>query len=76
MEAALSTPFLPSTILFSLLYDKYEKDLKKELFMCHKNIKLSMEELYVMPRRARKFYILTHNKEVDKEKDIMKKRKK
>ena len=35
-----------------------------------------MKELYVMPRRDRKFYILTHNKEVDKEKDIMKKRKK
>lgn len=76
MEAALSTPFLPSTILFSLLYDRYEKDLKKELFMCHKNMKLSMEELYVMPRRDRKFYILTHNKEVDKEKDTMKRRKK
>ena len=60
MEAALSTPFLPSTILFLLLYDKYEKDLKKELFMCHKNMKLSMED----------------NKEVDKEKDAMKKRKK
>ena len=44
--------------------------------MCHKNMKLSMEELYMMPRRDRKFYILTHNKEVDKEKDIMKKRKK
>ena len=44
--------------------------------MCHKNVKLSMDELYVMPRRDRKFYILTHNKEVDKEKDAMKRRKK
>ena len=76
MEAALSTPFLPSTILFSLLDDRDEKDVKKELFMRNKKMKLSMEELYVMPRRDRKFYILTHNKEVDKEKDIMKKRKK
>ena len=76
MEAALSTPFLPSTILFLLMYDKYEKDLKKELFMCHKNMKLSIELLYGMPRRGRKLSISTHNKEVDKEKDIMKKRKK
>lgn len=75
MEAALSTPFLPSTILFSLLYDGYEKNLKKELFMCHKNMKLSIDELYMMPRRDRKFYIMTHNKEIEREKDAMKKRK-
>lgn len=76
MEAALSIPFLPSTILFSLMYSNYEKDLKKELFMCHKNMKLSMSEIYDMPRRDRKFYILTHNKEVDRENEALKKKRK
>lgn len=72
MEVALSTPFLTSTILFSLIYDNYEKDLKKELFLCHKNIGLSMSEIYRMPIRDRKFYIMTHNKQIESEKAILK----
>lgn len=44
--------------------------------MCHKNMKLSMSEIYVMPRRDRKFYILTHNKEVDRENEALKKKRK
>lgn len=35
-----------------------------------------MDELYMMPRRDRKFYIMTHNKEIEREKDTMKKRRK
>lgn len=68
MEEARLTPFLPSTILFSLIYENYEKDLKKEIFLCHKNMKMSLEEIYNMPIQDRKFFILTHNKEVEKEK--------
>lgn len=71
MEVALLKPFLPSMILFSLTYKNYEKDLKRELFLCHKNMKLSMTELYNMPIQDRKFYILTHNKEIEKEKEVL-----
>lgn len=68
MEEARLTPFLPSTILFSLIYENYEKDLKKEIFLCHKNMKMSIEEIYNMPIQDRKFFIRTHNKEIEKEK--------
>ena len=74
MEAALLIPFLQSTMLFSLIYKKNKKDLKKELWLCHKYMKLSMTEIYNMPIQERKFYILTHNKQVDKEKRQLKKR--
>lgn len=73
MEVALLIPFLRSTMLFSLIYKNYEKDLKKELWLCHKYMKLSMTEIYNMPIQERKFYILTHNKQVDKEKRQLKK---
>ena len=35
--------------------------------MCHKNMKLTMEEIYQMTIRDRKFYIQTHNKAIEKE---------
>lgn len=72
MEEALSTPFLDSTILFSLIYDNYEKDLKKELWLCHKNMDLSMEEIERMPIQDRKYFISLHNKQVEKEKEQFK----
>ena len=68
MEEALSSPFLGSTILFSLT-SNFEKNLKHELWLCHKYMNLSMEELYNMPVSDRKNYILIHNKEVEKEKE-------
>lgn len=68
MEEALLPPFLGSTILFSLTSD-FEKNLKHELWLCHKHMNLSMEELYNMPVSDRKNYILIHNKEVEKEKE-------
>lgn len=71
MEVALLTPFLESTILFSLIYKDYEKDLKKELWLCHKYMKLSMTEIYNMPIQDRKFYILEHNKQVASEKKAL-----
>lgn len=43
-------------------------DLKKEIFLCHKNMKMSIDEIYNMPIQDRKFYIRTHNKEIEKEK--------
>lgn len=58
--------------MFSVIYDDYEKHLKQELWMCHKNMKLTMEEIYQMPIRDRKFYIQTHNKIVEKELEDMK----
>lgn len=61
-------PFLGSTILFSLT-SNFEKNLKYELWLCHKHMNLSMEELYNMPVSDRKNYILIHNKEVEKEKE-------
>lgn len=68
MEEALLPPFLGSTILFSLTSD-FEKNLKHELWLCHKHMNLSMEELYNMPVSDRKNYILIHNKDVEKEKE-------
>ena len=68
MEEALLLPFLGSTILFSLT-SNFEKNLKHELWLCHKHMNLSMEELYNMPVSDRKNYILIHNKDVEKEKE-------
>ncbi len=69
---ALLIPFLESTIMFSVIYDNYEKNLKQELWMCHKNMDLTMDEIYEMTIRDRKFYIQTHNKAVEREVEQMK----
>ena len=68
MEEALLSPFLGSTILFSLT-SSFEKNLKNELWLCHKYMNLSMEELYKMSVSDRKSYIIIHNKQVEKEKE-------
>lgn len=68
MEEALLLPFLGSTILFSLT-SNFEKNLKTELWLCHKHMDLSMEDLYNMPVNDRKRYILIHNNQVEKEKE-------
>lgn len=68
MEVALSPPFLDSTILFSLTSD-YDDNLKKELWLCHKNMDISFTELYEMTVYDRKLYITLHNKEVEKERE-------
>lgn len=68
MEVAHSTPFLGSMILFSLT-SKYEKNLKHELWLCHKYMDLTMDEIYNMPVIDRKNYIIIHNKQVEKEKE-------
>lgn len=68
MEEALLPPFLGSMMLFSLT-SNFEKQLKHELWLCHKHMNLSMEELYNMPVSDRKNYILIHNKEVEKERE-------
>lgn len=67
MGGTLSRRFLPLTILFSVMSDDYERGLKKELWLCHKNMGLTMDEIYNMPVRDRKYYIYVHNKEVEKE---------
>lgn len=68
MEEALSPPFLDSRIMFSLTSD-FEKNLKYELWLCHKHMNLTMEELYNMSVGDRKTYIIIHNKQVEKEKE-------
>ena len=75
MEVALLKPFLESMILFSLT-SNFEKNLKNELWPCHKNMDLTMEELYNMPVADRKNYIIIHNKQVEKEKERMEKMRK
>ena len=57
--------------MFSVIYDNYEKNLKQELWMCHKNMDLTMDEIYEMTIRDRKFYIQTHNKAVEREVEQM-----
>jgi hypothetical protein len=65
--------FLVSTILFSLTSD-YDKQLKEELWKCHKHMNLSMEEIYNMPRLDRKNYIRIHNKITKEENERIKRR--
>ena len=50
--------------MFSVIYDNYEKNLKQELWLCHKNMNLTMDEIYQMTIRDRKFFIQTHNKAI------------
>lgn len=76
MEEALLIHFLELTIMFSVIYDNYEKHLKEELWLCHKNMNLTMDEIYDMTIRDRKFYIQTHNKAVEKEIEKMKSKSK
>ena len=68
MEVAHLTPFLESKILFSLT-SNFDKNLKYELWLCHKNMELSMEDLYNMTVADRKTYIAIHNKQVEKDKE-------
>lgn len=44
--------------------------------MCHKNMGLSMDEIYNMPIMDRKMYIGIHNKSVEKDLENMKARAK
>lgn len=71
MEEAHLPRFLDSMILFSLT-SNFEKNLKTELWLCHSNMKLSMEDLYNMTVADRKSYIMIHNKQVEKEKERLK----
>lgn len=64
-------PFYQSEKLFSLLYDGYEKNLNFELYSVHKNLNISMAELYDMPVYVRRNYIQVHNELIQKEKNKM-----
>lgn len=72
MEEARLIPFLESMILFSLT-SNFEKNLKTELWLCHSNMKLSMDELEKMTVADRKSYIVIHNKQMEKEKERLEK---
>lgn len=76
MEVALSQRFLNSMTLFSLIYDNYERDLKREIWLCHKNMDLTISEIEKMPIQDRKYYISLHNKQVEKEKEQFKQHRK
>ena len=67
MEEALLIPFLESKILF-LLTTEFENLLKKEIWLCHKNMNLTLDELYNMTVMDRRTFIAIHNREVEKEK--------
>lgn len=71
MEVARLIRFLDSTILFSLT-TKFEKNLKNEIWLCHKNMNLSMDEILNMSVADRKTYISIHNRLVEKEKEQLK----
>ena len=72
MEVAHLTPFLESKILFSLT-SNFDKNLKYELWLCHKNMELSMQDLYNMTVADRKAYITIHNKQIEKKKERLEK---
>ena len=74
MEVALLIPFLVSEILFSLQYDNYERNLLEELWMVHKNMKVSLTEIYNMPTYQRRAYIQIHNKIVKEETEYLKRK--
>jgi len=74
MEETRSPRFLDSTILFSST-SNFERHLKKELWLCHKNMGLSMDDIYKMTVADRKTFISIHNKEVEKEKETLKVKK-
>lgn len=66
-------PFLGSSTLFSLP-SNFERNLKTELYMCCKNMELSMTELLNMPVNDRKTYIAIHNKEAKREREEFEKK--
>ena len=70
MEVAHLIPFLESRILFSLTTE-FEKALKKEIRLCHRNMKLPLTEIYNMTVMDRRTFISIHNKETEKEKKQM-----
>jgi len=43
--------------------------LKKEIWLCHKHMKLSLSEIYSMTVADRRTFIAIHNKETEKEKE-------
>lgn len=59
--------------MFLLIYENYERDLKKELWLCHKHMDLSMDEIMKMPIQDRKYYVRIHNKILEEEKNAYKK---
>lgn len=65
---APSTPFFDSTILFSLT-SKYERALKRELWLVHRNMNLPMDDILRMPISDRHDFIVIHNNACKKEKD-------
>ena len=65
--------FLESKTLFLLTTD-FERNLKKEIWLCHKHMKLSLEEIYSMTVADRRTFITIHNKETEKEKEKLEKK--
>ena len=72
MEVALIPRFLQSQILFSLTHN-FDRSLKEEIWLCHKYMDLSMEDIMKMTTGDRKTYIMMHNRISEKEKDRLEK---
>ena len=71
MEVALLIRFLESTNLFSL-HSNTERNFKYEIWLCHENMNLSMDDIYKMTVADRKTFISLHNREIEKQKDKLK----
>lgn len=51
------------------MYDGFYKDLLTELYSVHKNMEISLTEIYEMPVMYRRDLIKTHNKIMEEEKE-------
>lgn len=60
--------FLTGQILFSSVSPKYEHNLLSEIYDCHKYLKIPIDTLWNMRVRDRRFMIMKHNNDVQKEK--------
>lgn len=56
-------------ILFSSISPDGEENLKEELFACFKYVGIPFEELYSMPVRDRRYFIIKHNEYSERERN-------
>jgi hypothetical protein len=62
---------LSGKILFSSISPDGEENLKEELFACFKYVGIPFKELYHMPVRDRRYFIIKHNEYNEREKNAM-----
>lgn len=62
-------PFLNGTLLFFSASPNFEANLLREIFNCHKYLKIPIDTLWEMPIRERRAYIQMHNRDTQSEQD-------